>query len=90
MVNLTVVKTTGHIIYPGMTWNSLVSWLLVIVALPSTGLFWLLISWCTYKKTICCLKKHKHRLPNDLRIEVETGVECTDEESIDGDNLIQQ
>jgi len=95
MVNLTIVKITGFVIYPGVTWDSWLSWLLALSALPASILLWYFLAWCTNKKTLRLLKKNIENVPKDLRNEIEPGyfVEYDDRlrnDSIDGDKLIQQ
>ena len=50
LVNLTVVKLSGIVIYPGMTWDSFLSFLLALVAYPFAICLWYLLTWCTNKK----------------------------------------
>lgn len=95
LVNLTIVKVTGFIIYPGMTWNSFLSYLLAFSAVPASIALWYFLAWCTNKKTLRFLKKHIENLPVDLRSEIEPSAEVSPDEgerdtneSIDGDNLI--
>jgi len=95
MVNLTIVKITGFVIYPGVTWDSWLSWLLALSALPASILLWYFLAWCTNKKTLRLLKNNIENVPEDLRNEIEPGyfVEYDDRlrnDSIDGDKLIQQ
>lgn len=95
MVNLTIVKITGFVIYPGVTWDSWLSWLLALSAFPASILLWYFLAWCTNKKTLRLLKNNIENVPEDLRNEIEPGyfVEYDDRfrnDSIDGDKLIQQ
>jgi hypothetical protein len=57
LVNLTFVKVTGKIIYPGMTWDSFLSVLLVIIGYPIGIGLWYLLAWCTDKKLNKILRK---------------------------------
>ncbi len=56
-VNLTIVKTTGYIIYPGVTWDSFLSWSAAIFGFPVIIGLWYLLAWCTTKKTVKFLRK---------------------------------
>lgn len=49
-VNLTVVKESGEAVYPGMTWDSFLSVMLVVVCYPCGVGVWYLLSWCTNAK----------------------------------------
>jgi len=57
LVNLTYVKVKGKVIYPGMTWDSFLSILLVLCGYPVGIGFWYLICWLTDKKLFRFLKK---------------------------------
>lgn len=50
--NLTIVKTTGYIIYPGVTWNSVLTWAGAVIAFPVIIVLWYFLAWCTEKKTL--------------------------------------
>jgi len=52
LVNLTIVMITGFVIYPGMTWNSFLSYLLALGAIPAGFAIWYFLAWCTNKKTL--------------------------------------
>lgn len=56
-VNLTVVKVSGQPVYPGMTWDSFLSVLLVLIAFPCGIGLWFLLCWCTNKKITKILSK---------------------------------
>ena len=56
-VNLTIVKTTGYIIYPGVTWDSFLSWSAAVFGIPVVIGVWYLLAWCTTKKTVKFLRK---------------------------------
>ena len=57
LVNLTYVKVTGKPVYPGMTWDSFLSVLLVLVGYPVGIGLWYLVCWLTDKKLTKFLKK---------------------------------
>ena len=57
LVNLTYVEVTGKAVYPGMTWDSFLSILLVIAGYPIGIGLWYLICWLTDKKLFRFLKK---------------------------------
>ncbi len=52
LVNLAIVKITGFVIYPGITWNSFLSYLLAAAAIPAGFAIWYFLAWCTNKKTL--------------------------------------
>ena len=56
--NLTIVKITGNVIYPGMTWDSFLSVLLAIMAFPCAIGIWYLLCWCTNKKLTKVLRRN--------------------------------
>jgi hypothetical protein len=55
--NLVYTKVSGHPVYPGMTWNSVLSILLVVIAYPFGIGLWYAIVWCSNKKLRYALQK---------------------------------
>ena len=65
-MNLTYVKVTDTIIYPGITWDSFLAVLIVILGyVVSIGL-WYLLAWCTEKKLTKLLRKSGTQRPDLL------------------------
>jgi hypothetical protein len=56
-VNLTYVEVTGKAVYPGMTWDSFLSVLMVIIGYPFGIGIWYLICWGSNKKLTKFLQK---------------------------------
>ena len=61
LFNLTLVETTGHVIYPGMTWDSFLAWLEALIVMPVGILLWYLIYWATNWKIRKHIKYHKEK-----------------------------
>ena len=59
-VNLIVVKASGQVIYPGMTWDSFWSVMLALSAFPIGIGIWFLLVWCSNKKITKFLRKATH------------------------------
>lgn len=49
---MTIVLSTGEVVYPGLTWTTWLSWVLVVLGYPAGFGLWHLLVWCTNKKLI--------------------------------------
>ena len=52
LINMTIVLSTGNVVYPGLTWTTWLSWLLVILGYPAGFGLWHFLVWCTDKKLL--------------------------------------
>ena len=55
--NFSIVKTTGYVIYPGVTWDSLPCFIVALSLFIIIFGLWHLLAWCTYLKTVRFFKK---------------------------------
>ena len=52
LVNFTINKLTGYVIYPGFTWDTLFNWVIVLLIAPMLVAIWYSLAWITNSKTL--------------------------------------